>query len=254
MFRYAPPPYPPLQPVETPWAKAGSCLKWLAIFVLPGALITGLLALSSSKWGDRDEMRQRKPLLDWQVKHIKEGKMCCLFEPDPRFLNEVLADPTFAAGVHDLVLSGDLADERLGLLRELPNLRCIVVLRGRDPDALLKRLEGMKSLEELTLEHTFPTERGIASLSTFPKLRSLCLPVISDTFSTLYRVSGHPTLENLVLTRIGCDDRLLSILKSLPKLRSLTIEDAAEDSVSRSFEDKLREAIPKCQSSVTVRR
>jgi hypothetical protein len=185
-----------------------------------------------------------------QMAQIRQGEISCLVQPDPRFINELLADTTCAVKIRELYLGGDLSDERLGRLRELPNLKCIVLLFTDNPDSFLERLQGMTTVEELTLEHSFASHRGIKIIGSFPKLKSLCLQAATGAIGDLDGIKNHPSIENLVLTRIECDERVLPVLKSLPRLRSVTIEDVEKS--AEGFEQSLRSALPNCQCSVEL--
>lgn len=147
-------------------------------------------------------------------------------------------------------MGGDLADERFGRLRELPNLKCIVLLFAANADTFLERLRGLTTIEVITLERTGLSRRGIELVNEFPKLKSLCLPLSRNEVDSLQGIENHPSIENLILTRTECDDRLLPLLQSLPRLRSVTIEDVEKD--AKSFEESLRKALPNCRCSVAL--
>ena len=188
------------------------------VFGLVGTLATVLFAAAYARWIDRDDLRQSRALMTQQMEQIKRGEINCLVQPDPRLIDELLADTACMAKIRELDLGGDLSDERLGRLRELPNLNCIVLIFARDPDVFLERLQGMAAVEQLTFEWTSPSRRGAECISKFPKLRSLCLPLASEKIDDLHAIEKHPSLENLVFTRmVRCDKRLLPFLQSLPR-------------------------------------
>lgn len=237
-------------PREDAAARAASCVGWLALFGLLGIFATALVTVLCSHWGDQDNARRSRALMAEQMEQIRQGKIHCLVQPAPDCVGELLADASCAANIREVYLGGDVSDERLGRLRELPNLRCVVLLFAENLDILLERLQGLATLEELTLEGTWPSRRGIEFINSFPKLKSLCLPVVGHEVASLEGIKSHPSLENLVLGRIGCDDRVLPLLRSLPRLRSVTIEDAERD--EKAFEELLRKTLPNCQCSVRL--
>jgi hypothetical protein len=235
-------------PREETDAKASSCLGWLVLFGLLGALATALLAAVLAAWSDRESQRRSDVLMMAQIEQLRRGEIHCLVQPDPGFINKLLADANCAANIDELYLGGDVSDERLGRLRELPNLKCVVLLFADNPDLFLERLQGMTTVEELILDHTWPLRCGVEFIGSLPNLKSLSLPVAKDKISDLDGVKNHGSIENLTLSRVGADSRLLPFLRSLPRLGNLTIEDAERD--DKSFEKSLRESLPNCRCSV----
>jgi hypothetical protein len=236
---------------ETFIVRAASCFGWLLLFGLLGALATAAVGVACAKWGERYASRRSHTAMIEQMDQIKRGEIDCLVQPDPRFIDELMADKDCTTKICEIDLRGDVSDQRLGRLRELPNVRCIVLLFAGEPDAFLERLHGMASVEQLTLEYTAPSRRGIESIGKFPKLKSLCLPVDAKKLGDLHGIESHPRIENLVLTRIvECDKRLLPILQSLPRLRTVKLEGVDDPAEAESFEKNLRKALPHCQCTV----
>jgi hypothetical protein len=233
--------------------KLATCFGWLVLFGVLGVLATMAVNAACTKWITQDAVRHSRASMMTQVEQIKRGEVKCFVQPDPALVDELLADPECAAKIDELYLGGDVSDERLGRLRELPNLRCIVMLFAYKPEIFLERLQGMATIEELTLEHSYPSGHGIQCIKSFPKLKSLCLPLERDTTGDLSGIKNHPSIEQMVLVRPYCDEQLLSLLKSLPRLHSLTIEDPDEQGAT-SFEEPLRKALPHCQCSVRFTR
>lgn len=235
---------------ESSIAKAASCLAWLAVFGLLGALVTVLVSSVGARWCDNYTARQSHALMIEQAEQIKRGSQTCLVQPDPNFIHKVIADADCAAHIHELYLGGDVSHKQLGRLRELPNLKCVVLLFATGSDVLLERLHGMPTIEQLNLERTWVSGRGIAHIQSFPKLKSLSLQVDADNLGALDGIKNNTSIENLVISRAGYDNRLLPLLQSLPRLRSVTIEDAQRD--AESSEGALRQALPNCQCSVRL--
>ena len=230
--------------------KVASCFAWLALFGLFGVLATVLVTAVCAKWSDRDNARRSHALMIEQMEQIRRGEIKCLVQPDPSFIDELLADAKCVANIQEVYLGGDVSDEQLGRLRELPNLKCLVLLFVDNPDIFLERLQGMTTIEELTLERTWASRRAIEFMNTFPKLKSLSLPVVGNKVGDLDGIKNNVSIENLVIGRVGCDNRLLPLLQSLPHLRSVTIEDAERG--EESFEASLRKALPHCRCSVRL--
>lgn len=238
---------------QTTKKQAGSgcavCAAWLGLFGLLGVLTTVLLSNLSAIWIQRNEPDLNVALMIEQIGQLKRGEIHCLVQPDPRFIDELFADPKSGERVCELYLGGDVSDERLGRLRELPNLKALILLFAENADILLERLQGMPSLEVLDLERVMFSPRGMAALTRFPKLKSFSIRARRSKFSDWDCLRSHPRLENLTLTRIDCDERLLPVLQSLPRLQSVTLKDADGD--VKAFEQTLRKALPNCRCKVS---
>jgi hypothetical protein len=225
-------------------------LGWLALFAVLGAFVTALAAAACGKWSEQEALRRADAAMAAQLEQIKRGEIHCLVQPEARFVDELLADKDCAANVFELYLGGDLSDERLGRLRELPRLKCVVFLFADNAEGLLERLQGMETIEVLEFNYSPLSPQGIELAKRFPNLMSLTLSIRREQIGDLDGLKNHSSLENLSLDRIGCDDRLLPILESLPHLRSVTIEDAAKG--AKMFEESLRNALPHCECSVRL--
>jgi hypothetical protein len=232
---------------ETAKRGLSACWGWLLLFWLIGCVVLTAVLTGARTWADHEEARRSRALLTEQMELLRQGKVNCLVAPDPRFVAEVLADHDCAANVRDLYLGGDTCDQRLGRLRELPNLKCLVLLFADNPDALLERLRGMSTLEELTIDRTFLSRQSIDHIGCFPKLKSLCLPVYGLKPGDLEGIRNHPSIEALFLTRADCDEALIPLLQSMPRLKTVTIQVGR---VVKKFEKSLQKALPNCQCRV----
>ena len=69
------------------------------------------------------------------------------------------------------------SDPRLRRLRELPNLKSVVLLSAVDPDKFLEELRGLTTIEELSLVFCSPSRHGIEHISSLPNLKKfgLCM-------------------------------------------------------------------------------
>ena len=116
--------------------------RWMLLFGGLGILATVGLQFLAFAWCDRDESRTSHDWMKDQMQRLRQGEINCLIDPDPRFLEEILADAAAAAAVRDVYLGGDLSDPRLGRLRELRNLKCIVFIFADHHNEFLQRMHG----------------------------------------------------------------------------------------------------------------
>jgi hypothetical protein len=156
-------------------------LAALSVFGLVGALIgflvlNAFLAVAHQRCG-ADGLRKTHTLLADQMTKLRSGKTDCLVQPDPRFVEELLADRACSAKIRELCLGADVADPRLGRLRELPNLKSVVLLSARDPDKFLERLRGSATIEDVSLVYCRPSPHSTEHLRSLPKLRRFGLCV-----------------------------------------------------------------------------
>ncbi len=229
---------------------AAPCLLWLLLFAALGIVATiGVNALAQN-WGEKEEYPRSHAVMADQMARIRRGEIDCLVKPDPRFIDELLADTVCAAKIHDLYVGGDLSDRRLGRLKELPNLKCVVFLFAQPPHELLEQLSGKTSIEAMTFDHTFLSRHDVQQIGSLPRLRSLCLPMYRLTPGDLDGIKNHPSLRTLYLAEAACDKELIPVLQSLPRLSCLTIQGEAYDSKAaqpQPLPDALRAALPRCE-------
>jgi hypothetical protein len=154
-----------------------SCFAWVCVFVLVGCISLSLSLMALRYWCTEKEEKATRGLLAEQMKELKRGDVDCLVQPDPRFVDELLADMACASKVRTLYLGTDVSDPRLGRLRELPNLRSVVLLAADEPDEFLKTLRGSTTIEELTLVFCSPSRQGIEYITSLPNLKKfgLCI-------------------------------------------------------------------------------
>jgi hypothetical protein len=226
------------------------CLIWLTLFGLIGYLILTIVLMAVHTWYDRQELRQSRTLMAEQIEQIERGRLNCLVIPDPRLLDDVLTDVARTAKIRDVYLGRDLSDPQWGRLRELANLKSVVVLCGQNSESFLEHLRGMASIEELTLECTPVSRPGIGHFAGFPKLKSLCFPIARLESADLMGLNHHPSIERLCLTRAEPDEGLFPILQTLPRLHGVTIQTVWGKKEAKAFEARLRKALPKCECSV----
>jgi len=225
---------------------------WMVLFGTIGILTTMGVQWLVEEWCERDRFRQSQTWMQDQMGQLRRGEINCLINPDPRFLVELLADTACAAKVRDLYLGGDLSDPRLGRVRELPNLKCIVFLFATQQSAFLERLHGMSTIEELSFDHTLLARNDVNHIGSFPRLRMLRAEALSE-LSDLEGLRGHPLLERLSLSAPEADNKTIPVFQSMPHLRDLTVGvryDEKANPGSVSFEELLAKALPRCKCRV----
>jgi hypothetical protein len=216
-------------PADQEASATGGWMAWCGSMFLFGVM--GIVATVSFQrlvhiWCPQDEFRSERAWMRSQMEQLRNGEVNCLIDPDPRFIEELLAEPASAGAVRDVYLGGDLSDPLLGRLRDLPNLKCIVFVFADQTTAFLQRMHGATGITELSFEHTQFTRADVDQIASFPNLKSLGLGE-GHGFGTapvhpgdLDGLRGHPSLERL--RGIGLprgSEEANAILKSLPRLR-----------------------------------
>jgi hypothetical protein len=154
-----------------------SCLAWLCLFGLVGYLVLTVLLMVVRNWCDDEGLRNGRALLREQMEELKRGNIDCLVQPDPRLVDELLADVACTSKIREICLGGDVSDPRLERLRELPNLRSVMLLSANTPDKFLEELRGLTTIEELSLVWCSPSRRGIEHIGNLPNLKRFGLCV-----------------------------------------------------------------------------
>jgi hypothetical protein len=225
---------------------------WMLLFGIVGIFFTVGVQHFVTEWCEGDLVRQSREWMMDQADQLRRGEINCLVNPDPAFVDELLADTTCAANVRDLYLGGDLSDPRLGRLRELPNLKCIIFLFAENQNSLLKRLHGMPSVEELTFDRTWLSRDDMLQIAAFPHLKSLSFDQRAYAGPGVAEIAGHPSIERLAIQSVKSNKELIAILKTMPHLRdvSLGVGDENFDTSHTSFESALKRALPRCKCRV----
>ena len=226
--------------------------RWTALFGMVGILLTMLVHRVVVDWCERAAPRQVHAWMLDQADQLRRGEIVCLVNPDPAFVEELLADKTCAANVRELYLGGDLSDKRLGRLRELPHLERIVFLFAFNQEALLKSLDGMATVRSLTFEHTWLSHDDVNHIGMLPNLKSLAFDQYHLTPADLAGLRRHPSLERLSIYRASTGRNMISLFQSMPRLRvlSLGVCDYDNDSSLKAFQYLLRIALPRCKCIV----
>jgi hypothetical protein len=179
---------------------------WMTLFGIMGIFVTIGVQIPIATWCERDQARQIREWMLEQTDQLRRGEINCLVQPDPAFIEELLADTTCAAKVRDLYVGSDLSDPRLGRLREFPNLKCIIFLFARNHDSFLERLNGMTSVEELTFDRTRLSRDTVRHIAAFPNLKSLSFGKRDLTPNDLQALKAHPKLKRLAIQQAAPDE------------------------------------------------
>ena len=224
---------------------------WMMLFGIVGVLAATALRVPISQSGEEALVRQNHQWMIDQADQLRRGEINCLVDPDPAFIEELLADTTCAAKIRDLYVGGDLSDPRLGRLRELPNLKCIIFLFARKHDAFLERLHGMTSIEELTFDRTPLSRDTLNHIAAFPNLKSLSFDLRDLTPSDLQALKAHPSLERLAIQEAAPDKELIPLFQSMPRLREV-LDRRREHPMRRAMLSRkpLKQALPHCNCRV----
>lgn len=177
-----------------------------------------------------------------QIEAVKRGKSLRLSNIDPRFIDMIFAEPDCVKRVEELQFTmQEVADERLGRLKALPNVTYIYFYSSHGTDTFFKNTAGMESLEEIQFEATDLSAAGIRYLAAFPNLKSLSLGYAEITTPVLRELKNLQSLEELTLydTTIGGSE--LEELKCLSQLKKLDLSAESGDM------KELQKALPDCK-------
>jgi internalin A len=167
-----------------------------------------------------------------QMAKVKAGSTTCISNPDPDLIGELVDDGECADKITEVwigeAMGERIADERLRDLKRLPHLRSISVSYVRTADPLLANIEGMSTLEELSLYKASVSAAGTRHLASFPHLKRLLLYNRVDS-AALDALKNHAGIETLYFTG-NLTAEQAAALRTLPNLRHLTLH--VEPSVS----------------------
>jgi hypothetical protein len=213
--------------------------------------VFGALVCALGKLADQESLRRRHAAMTIQIAEIKSGKIDCLVNPDPDFLDELLADAECKVNLKTVYLGSDAADPRFGRLRELPKLQSLVFFWTENPEPLLERLRGMESVEAISFDRCVISAKGFEHVASLPNLKSLGVPLFGKSAESLNALKDHPYLEQLTLRRVKFDKDLLPLLQSLSRLKSVTVQTEFEETgKANNVVQMLRANLPNCQCSV----
>ncbi len=152
-------------------------LQWLSLWGLLAILGLAYLLNRTQDWCEQEATERSRALMAEQIENIKQDKTNCLIQPDPQFIDELLADETCASKIHELILGSDVSNPRLTRLKELPNLKNITLLSAANPDQFLKVFRDSAAVEQLSLVYCKPSHQGIKYIASLPNLKKFGLCV-----------------------------------------------------------------------------
>jgi hypothetical protein len=207
---------------------------------------------TSDHWAEQAFAQKTEGIQKAHLEKIRKGGTDCLVQPDAAMVDAIFSDAAIAKNIKTLYLGNDVSGLYLARLKELPNLKCIVLLNAKQPEIFLERISGMKSVETISLERSYIPQNKIDLFSTFPNLDSLCFPIFRIPLKALEGLKNHPALEKLYLTKCDAAGDDFSVLKSLPRLRELTIRTRPDYEGESVLTASLRQALPDCKCIVRL--
>ncbi len=91
--------------------------------------------------------------------------------------------------------------------------------------------EGLEEVKELKLLGSTITDKGVATLSKFPKLAAVDLSTSLVTNEGIAVISDMPALESLVLRKTAIDDRAMPIIGKKVGLKEIVLAETSVDDV-----------------------
>jgi hypothetical protein len=179
--------------------------------------------------------------------NVKAGTSTGVCDPDPNLLDASLQDGEFASRLRMVSITSSRAidDNRLALLKRFPNLEVIQIEYVGNADVFLEHIQGMASLEEMRLHHSWFSARGAHPLSTLPQPKRLCLDRATDV--TLGQIRDLKQLQELEIAYGDVTDAGLEHLKHLTQLKPINLWHTGFTKQSIA---ELRNALPNCEVTV----
>jgi hypothetical protein len=222
---------------------------WMVIFGTAGIVVTVCIQGYVLRQCQQDVDRQSHTWMMEQADQLRRGEIDCLVNPDPEFVEELLADSACAARVREVYLGSDLGNSRLGKLADLPNLRCVDFVHAYNHSALLQSLHGKSTIDKLTFDGTPLSRDDLRHIASLPNLKLLA-------FSIYWRSSDDPGDRNgsiaggtLSAVIPSLDTDVIATLSKLPHLRKASIGIRAYDAWpgQEAFKKSLKQAMPRCE-------
>lgn len=149
----------------------------------------------------------------------KDGNERLGEEPSGPILLQPLLGGDFFTTVFSVSFATDVSkftDAELKLVRELPDLKHLLLDGTRITDRGLEHIQVLKKLEVLYLHGTCVTDFGLKYIHDLPRLRFLTLDNTNITGSGFRYFKELPQLKELSLDNTQVSDDVLSYLSSLP--------------------------------------
>jgi hypothetical protein len=147
--------------------------------------------------------------------------------PAPRWLRRLLGDEAFHDVVSVQLAGSPRASEVAPHIAKFPKLRDLNLNNHLIRDADLACLDGLHSLERLSLWDAAITDAGLVHLRGLDRLTSLSLQGTAIGDAGMVELARHRGIINLGLTGTRVTDAALIRLRPLEKLRWLNLEDTA---------------------------
>jgi hypothetical protein len=157
---------------------------------------------------------------------------------------KVIADKEHPGQVWVWFQGSKVTDRGLVHLKDLRQLRMLVLDSTNVTDAGLANLEGLTTLHQLALNETHVTDAGLAHLKGLVHLDELQLACTPVTDAGLVHLEGLTMLRELSLERTQVTDAGLVHLRGLTNLRSLNLGGTKVTYVGGV--KGLQEALPNC--------
>lgn len=141
-----------------------------------------------------------------------------------------------------------LGDGTAALLPSDGHLSTVRMRRAELTDAGLKDLARIKTIRELDISETKVTDAGVAELALLSDLTTLDLHFTKVTDASMFVFKGLSKLERLDLEGTNITAVGVQQLKTMGSLRRLTLSRSV---VSKDLEKELKQAMPKCQITVS---
>jgi hypothetical protein len=204
------------------WQRKG---RWFLVVGLTGIVIL-LIALAPTfhRWNREAFLRSR-------ISRVQEDDTLGIMGLKADLVEYLLQNAEWVEKTSDVWIydsNEDVSDVRFRSLKQLPHLKSICLEYCGCVDVFLKNIQGMVSLEKLTLHRAGVSKNGIPWLLSFPKLKRLSIDRGPDP-ACFDALKGRAGIESLEL----CGDRItadqLKVLATLPNLRELTLSLELEE-------------------------
>ena len=228
---------------------AATWFGWMTLFGLAGIVFTIFVQSYIARQCQEDADRQNHVWMMEQADQLRRGKIDCLVNPDPEFIEELLADTACAAKVREVYLGSDLGDSRLGRLAELPKLRCVDFVHARNQSELLRRLSGKSTIEKLTFDGTPLSRDDLRHIAGCVNLKLLAFTIYWRSSDNRPERDGAAAAGTASVPAPTFDAEALATLAKLPHLRKVSIGFRVYDSWpgQKAFEKSLERAMPRCE-------
>ena len=130
------------------------------------------------KWREEATLRYNRESLARQIADVKAGKTNCIYNPDPRLIDNIAQDAECAEKLAIIHIDGDqfppdIAQSRYTALKKLPHLKTLDVYYAANTDAFLDDVQGMPSLEEIRFDCAGVSATGARHLTSCPNLKRI---------------------------------------------------------------------------------